>query len=181
MAALSGWSATVSEAWIKLNVLSGTLPSQVEVTIDPEGLDVDTYEGLITLLITGAVNSAVQIPVVLEVVEPAMLLHTPASLAYTVVVNGEAATFDLDLSSSNDSTVVWQASTDAEWISLNVLSGTVPSQVQVTLDPTGLDIGTHEGTIRVEAPTAGNSPVEIPVTLTVEAWPLYLPRIQHND
>ena len=58
------------------------------------------------------------------------------------------------------------------WLSVSPNSGTSPLAVKVTVNPTGLPIGTYTGTITVTAPAAGNSPRSAAVTLTVKAPPV---------
>jgi hypothetical protein len=54
------------------------------------------------------------------------------------------------------------------WLELDRISGTTPDTIHVSVHPeTFLNVGTYSATITVTAPLATNSPLKIPVTLTV--------------
>ena len=61
----------------------------------------------------------------------------------------------------------WQATTDVSWLKLTPSVGTGSSAVKVSIDPSGLAIGTHTGTVNVTDPGATNSPQLVDVSLTV--------------
>ncbi|MBK8048311.1 MAG: BACON domain-containing protein [Anaerolineales bacterium] len=169
------WEASADHAWIRLNATSGTLPAQFEVTIAPAGLDVGSYKGIITIAAEGAANAPLEIPVVLEVMQRPTLSLAPGALQYTVVANGEAGEFEINLGSSNDTSLNWQASANTPWISLDPAAGVVPATLVVRILPDGLDPDTYHGVISVAASPAGNSPATILVTLTVKPVDMYLP------
>jgi hypothetical protein len=60
----------------------------------------------------------------------------------------------------------WTATKDVPWIALNLAAGNGPSTVTVTVNPTGLAVGTYTGTITVTGDT-GDSPQFVAVTLEV--------------
>ena len=60
----------------------------------------------------------------------------------------------------------WTASTNRSWIHLSAASGTTPSPVTLTFDPTGLAIGTHAGAVTF---SGGGETSVVPVTLSVTA------------
>ncbi|HET8677833.1 MAG TPA: hypothetical protein VFO63_18680, partial [Blastocatellia bacterium] len=66
-------------------------------------------------------------------------------------------------------TLNWTASDNATWLSVSPTSGTAPSAVTVSANIAGLTPGTYNGTITVTATGATNSPVGVPVTLTVNS------------
>jgi uncharacterized protein (TIGR03437 family) len=55
------------------------------------------------------------------------------------------------------------------WLSVSPNSGSTPSGVRVSVNPTGLPIGSYSGSVTVSAPSAANGPVTVAVTLTVKA------------
>ncbi|MBL8151928.1 MAG: hypothetical protein JNN15_18550, partial [Blastocatellia bacterium] len=63
----------------------------------------------------------------------------------------------------------WTVSDNASWLTLNPTSGTAPSSTTASVDITGLAAGTYNATITVSGTGATNSPVSVPVTLTVNA------------
>lgn len=64
----------------------------------------------------------------------------------------------------------WSATYNASWLNVDFLSGTTPSSINVTIDPSGLDAGLYVDTISfVDDDYAAGSPVALPVYLTVKA------------
>jgi uncharacterized protein (TIGR03437 family) len=55
----------------------------------------------------------------------------------------------------------------APWLSVAIVDGS-PSQVSITMDPTGLSPGAYQGTVTITSNGAANSNVNVPVNLTVE-------------
>jgi phosphodiesterase/alkaline phosphatase D-like protein len=67
---------------------------------------------------------------------------------------------------SGGGTLNWAVSKDAEWLSCSPGSGAGPGQVTVTVDASGLDIGTYSASIMVTDINTSNGKV-LPVNLTV--------------
>ena len=61
------------------------------------------------------------------------------------------------------------ASTNDSWLSLSAASGTTPATLQINVNTSGLAEGSYQGTIQLASPLAANSPVSLPVRLTVTA------------
>ena len=61
----------------------------------------------------------------------------------------------------------WTAQANQSWIVLPVLSGTVPAQFSVSVNSTGLNPGTYNGSVQITANGLAGSPASIPVTLTI--------------
>jgi hypothetical protein len=58
-------------------------------------------------------------------------------------------------------------SQDASWLTCTPGAGTGPGIVTVSVDPSGLPLGTYNATITIEDPNAVNSPQTVPVSLEV--------------
>jgi len=69
--------------------------------------------------------------------------------------------------SSGIGTLNWQASDDAPWLILDNTAGTQTGIINASINPMGLSIGTHTGSITIFDPNASNSPQTISVSLTV--------------
>jgi len=61
------WTASEDSSWISLSGSAGTSPSDLQVTIDPDGLLPGVYMDTLTFTSQGADNSPVEVPVTLEV------------------------------------------------------------------------------------------------------------------
>lgn len=93
---------------------------------------------------------------------------TPSSFSFTATAGGaNPANQALSISNTGGGTLNWTASDDATWLTLSSTSGTAPSSVTLSVNTSGLAAGTYNGTITITATGATNSPVNVPVTLTV--------------
>ncbi len=57
--------------------------------------------------------------------------------------------------------------TGGNWLSVSPATGSTPLTLAVTANPAGLANGTYKGTVTLTGAGAGNSPLAVPVTLTV--------------
>jgi uncharacterized protein (TIGR03437 family) len=62
-------------------------------------------------------------------------------------------------------------SSSGNWLLVTASTGTTPTALTVSINPTGLTAATYNGTITVTASGAGNSPLQLPVTLNVAPIP----------
>ncbi|HTG17935.1 MAG TPA: hypothetical protein VK747_21995, partial [Blastocatellia bacterium] len=95
---------------------------------------------------------------------------SPASMSFTATVGGSnPANQSLNITNTGGGTLNWTASSNATWLSVSPTSGTAPSTATVSANISGLAVGTYNGAITISAPGASNTPVTVPVTLTVNA------------
>jgi len=75
--------------------------------------------------------------------------------------------------------VTWRASSDQPWLKFAAQIASTPSELVVTLDPSGLSLGTHEAVLTISGEGVANSPLVIPVELRVvdHLHTTYLPQI----
>jgi len=102
---------------------------------------------------------------------PALQLSaTSLSFAYTLggTLPGSQS---FNISNSGSGTLAWTASVaaSATWLTLDSLSGTAPSTVNVSVNPGRLTAGTYNGTVTITGTGASNSPATLTVTLVVSA------------
>jgi Leucine-rich repeat (LRR) protein len=71
------------------------------------------------------------------------------------------------LSNSGNGSLNWSASNSSTWLSFDPSSGTGDSLLSVSVDPSGLAVGSYTGAIIVTDPNAANSPQSITVLLHV--------------
>jgi hypothetical protein len=119
-----------------------------------------------------------------EVTTASVLQVSPASLGFTLPDDcSYPVSQSLAIANSGYGTLNWNASKTAAWLSLSAPSGTAPSTLDVTVNVTGLAVGTYTDTITING-GAGmlNSPQEIPVTLRVwhVAARVYLPLVKRD-
>jgi hypothetical protein len=183
-AALS-YSATTATSWISLSgQTTGSTEGTLVIQVNPAGQSAGTHNGSITITATnpstGAVvlNSPLTIPVKFFVSSTPLLSASPVSLSFTAQVGGltpAAQTLSLtDTSASAQLTFQVQPQTDngGNWLLAGPVSGTTPNTLVISVVPALLSAGTYTGSIRVTATlpggaAVGNSPLIIPVTLTM--------------
>jgi hypothetical protein len=96
----------------------------------------------------------------------------PAQVGWHVTAGTTAQqTEDVDINNAGGGTLEWVAEEDATWLTLDATSGTAPSTLGLTADPSGLEDGSVVSTtLRIVAPAAGDhvtETAEIPVSLLV--------------
>ncbi len=93
---------------------------------------------------------------------------SPSSLSFTATAGGaNPASQSVSISNTGGGTLNWTASSNQSWLSVSPTSGTAPSTATVSVNITGLAAGTYNGAITISATGATNTPVSVPVTLTV--------------
>lgn len=169
-------TSTVSGGtWLNVTPSSGTTPVTLVVSVNPGGLPAGTYSGSLVLTAAAASNSPVTVPVTLTVTGAAQLTVTPASLSFSwqsgaalpasqeIAIGSNGAAFNFTASVSTNE--------GGSWLLVNPLSGTTPQSLEVAVNPSGLAPGTYTGAVSVAASSASNSPVVVPVSVTVTANP----------
>ena len=160
--------------WLAATPSGGLTPSSLTVSIKTNTLTAGTYTGTIRISSTGLGVQQV-IPITLEVPAPVnQLVATPASLSFNYTIGGSApATQTLNLKASGNVNFTISTSTPVggPWLTVNPGNGTTEANVTIGVNVTGLAAGVYTGSLNVSAPQANNSPLVIPVTLTVTAPP----------
>lgn len=95
---------------------------------------------------------------------------------------GGVNTADMLLSISNTGAGIldWSAGDDASWLTLNPLSGSGDGNVTLSVNTSGLTMGTYSATVTVTSATALNSPQTVPVTLDV-IYPAFFEDFETGD
>lgn len=92
--------------------------------------------------------------------------HSQLNFGY--VTGGTAPSSQIVLiSGSGAAALNWAAASGETWIGLSPVSGTGNGILTVTVNPAGLAVGTHTGSIVITDPAASNSPRSIAVSLKV--------------
>ena len=104
---------------------------------------------------------------------PPSINYSPSSLEVSMVKEG-STTADQILSISNvgGGTLEWSLSSDVEWLTFNPTRGSSTGEVDevmVSVDISGISVGSHSGAIIISTPGAHNSSQTIPVELVVES------------
>ena len=147
------------------------------------GLAPATYLGSITVTPTPANGSpSVVVPVTLVVVPTPPVTVNPASLSLNfqtgVSAPNPTQTFTVSTTSTQPLNYSFTASADSgNWISTitppsGSISASSPATVTLTLNPTGLNVGTYTGHLTLNTPGGSPAQTNIPVTLVVSSTAL---------
>lgn len=160
------FTATVSGGtWLSLSQTSGTLPATLTLSVNASGLNPGTHRASVTVS-SGSLGS-ITVPVTFVVIPPNQLIVSPASLNFSYWPG--ATTQSQSLSLTSDRSLNWSAfaSSTGNWLSVAPSGGSTPGTLSVSVNPSGLAVGTHTGTIAIVATDAANSQQTITVTLVV--------------
>ena len=110
---------------------------------------------------------AVFLLIMFKVPVASALTATPTSLTFTAVQGTNPSNQVVNLLKDNRHTATWSTNNYAPWVVVSPNSGSLvnSTQIQVSIQASGLAVGTYTTTIKVMASKGGN--VSIPVTLTV--------------
>jgi hypothetical protein len=116
--------------------------------------------------LTLQVAAAAYIKVVPSAFNPAFTIGDPVDALGFSITDGGAGTLAGTITSSTNS--------GGNWLTIGNLTTTsttwnAPQTVSVTANPVGLAAGTYTGSLVVASPGATNSPVTVPVTMTIYA------------
>ncbi len=164
-------AATSSGNWLAVTPASSSTPGTLSVSINPAGLALGTYSGTITLTSSAALNSPLIVPVTLIVSANPFLKSSASTLSFAAVTGGTVpASQSVQISSTgaalNITTGVTTTGTGG-WLSVTPGAGQTPVTVNVSVNPAGLPVGTYSGQVQIASTGVANSPLTIPVTLTV--------------
>jgi len=168
--------------WLSATPAGGNTPLGVSVTANPAGLATGTYTGTVSVASTGASNSPQTVGVTFNVtaVPPPppvpTLVSTPSALSFSAATAGSTvAAQSLHVTGSDASAlpVAAAASTSSggNWLAVTPGTGTAPADFSVSVTTSSLTAGHYTGAITLTSSGASNSPLNIPVNLTIGSTP----------
>jgi len=165
------FTVTTSAGWLTATPASGTTPNSISVGINTSGLTAGSYTGTVTVTESGAGNSPQRVNVTLTVTAagPPNLLLSPSSLTFGYLTGGTLPGAQNVNITSSGTALSYSVSTAGAWLSATPASGSTPGTLSISVNPSGLAVGTYTGTVTVTASGAANSPVNLSVTLNVTA------------
>lgn len=157
--------------WLSVTPNSGNTPSNLLVTINPVNLSVGTYAGTITVSSTAMNVPAQTIAVTLNVVASSAAFTPTAGLSFTQTVGASAPpSQNVQITGVPTGATIGVSTTTLNgsgWLMATAAGNTV----MVSTNGTSLSQGTYAGVVTVFVPGAGNSPLYVPIMLTVGAAP----------
>jgi hypothetical protein len=162
--------------WLAASLVDDTSPTDLTVTVDPEGLTAGVYDGVLHILGTEARNTPLAVPVRFLVGEPPSRIGlSPSRVSVTGPergVLGSISPLGIRNEGGRDLTdlsvdVVGVGGSSAGWLTASLESTEGPTEVRMSVDQGGLTPGVYEADVVVRAPDADNSPQSSRVVLTV--------------
>ena len=169
------FSASASTAsgdnWLAVTPAAGVTPANVCISSAPQGLALGNYSGTVT--ITGATATPLTISVTLAVANGPLLSVNPQSLSFMLEVGGnppiaQSVSVTSDVPTSGVPLAASASTaTGGNWLTVSPSQSSTPGTFAVSIRPVTLAPGVYTGSIAITSSTASNSPVTVPVTLTV--------------
>lgn len=143
---------------------AGTNPNGTAKPFDPTGLASGEH------IITAELDLRNGSTVVAEgtFIVPSSLTANPSTLSFTVGLDESDSTV-VAIDTVDGGPTGYAVADDAAWLTVSPDSGQTPESANVTVDATGLSIGTYTATVSISDPSGTYIGVEVPVTLEVSA------------
>jgi len=150
----------------------------VTVGIAGSGLTVATCTGQVTVIVPGASNSPLNVPVTLMVTNSIALSLSSTSLTFNSNTGATTspASQTVQLSAAGSAAVTFTAAATTQsggsWLTVSPASGNTPATLTIGIAQavlSGLAAGTYSGTVTVSSPNSAN--VTVSVSLVVAAIP----------
>ncbi|MCC5875977.1 MAG: fibronectin type III domain-containing protein [Candidatus Sumerlaeia bacterium] len=175
------YSVDTADVWVDVSATTGSLTvgatDFIDLTFSTELIPVGEYTTTVTVSDPAASNSPQVVTVNLTVLDPrpaiafdpeAIEVETdldvnPADEDFTILTFGEVSGSFLN----------YELSTDAGWISVNPTTGTLvvdgasSDTITLSYDIVGVEPGTYTANVIATSDEAQNSPVVLPVTITI--------------
>jgi hypothetical protein len=111
------------------------------------------------------------------VYSPPALRPSATGISQIVEEGSSARTFHIGIKDAADGALDWTATDNQSWISLGDTSGTTPTTLDVTINPSALALGTHTGKITLNS-SFGDPEINVTVRVVDEVFTVYLPLTQ---
>ena len=152
-------------------VLQGTTPETLYVIVNPAGIAAGT--GIDATVTISTLQNSVTVPVRVTVTNAPLLSATPDAVTFAYTFGGTvpaAVPVVVNGTSTLGYTIAEAEVTGGDWLTATTANATTPGQINVSLNATRLGqlaAGTYTANITIASPAAGNTPLTVPVTLTV--------------
>jgi len=165
-------SSYTGGSWLKVTPSSGYAPATISLSVDPTvaGLVPSTTPYTATVAVTPAIGaSAITVSVSFLMTTSPVLVVYPGSLNFTYTQGGTPPNWTLWLNASDNSPMPLTVTTSTSWLAVNAPGGpTTNTSVSIQGNNlSSLGNGIYTGSVTVTATGAANTPVTVPVVLTV--------------
>jgi uncharacterized protein (TIGR03437 family) len=164
------YTAGQTGGWLLYTPSAGYAPGTISVSVNPTSPVPSTTPYTATLAVTPAVGaSPITVSVSFLVTASPVLIAYPASLNYNYTAGGTSPSWTVSLNASDNSAMPLTVTTSMTWLSVSAPGGPA-TNTAVSIQGNNLSSlanGVYSGSVTVTATGAANSPVNIPVVLTV--------------
>ncbi len=135
-----------------------------------------TLTGLVTISVYTASGDD-SMAIMAATSNPSTIAVTPGTLQFAYTLGGAVPSAQsIQIMNSGSGTLAWTASAStsssgATWLNVSPASGTATSTLSISVAPAGLSAGTYTGSVQITSAGASNTPLSVPVTLTVTQTP----------
>jgi pimeloyl-ACP methyl ester carboxylesterase len=162
-------TAVSGGTWLSVQPAAGNTATSLTVTANPTGLSAGIYSGSVTLTYGQGITGSV--PVTLTITAIPTLSVGPSSLSFSGYIAGVNPPSQTLAVTSSPTSVSLTATSNLSWLSVSPGSSATPSSLTVSVNTAGMLSGTYNGAVTITAPGTTNSPVVVPVSLTLSAVP----------
>ena len=159
-AAGMAWSASSNQPWLGLSGISGVGPGTVNYIVNPSGLALGTYNGILTFS-APSIGRTKTLVITLNIVAPATTAGT-GSLTFTGIAGTAVPSQSINVTMNNGTPVNWSATAGAAWLVASPTTGTTPAVLTVGINASGLGAGTYTSSV-----TIAGAGLSAPTTLNV--------------
>ena len=172
---VTAWTVTTSASWLLVSTSSGSTGRESDsITVIPSvaGLAPGTYQERISITPTDTslLQKTIQVSLTVFPADP-KIAQSPTAFSFSGQEGAsDPASQTLSLMNQGDGSFSWSLAESIPWLTLSAHSGTTTNEtdtVNLTAQISGLEEGTYSGIVQVQSDEATNSPVSIPITLTL--------------
>lgn len=168
-----------NSSFVLVGPTSGATPTNLTIGFNTAGLAAGTYTSSINITATGpsgtVANSPVTVPITVVVTSGATASASPNPLVFTQPFGSPTPLTQTLTVTSSTPGLTFSASSSVlsppggSWLSVTTTNNITPGSVTVTVNGVNLGQGTYSGVVTIIMPGAANSPLNVPVTLTIGA------------
>jgi hypothetical protein len=168
------YDISTNQKWLSVDPPSGDVRNEqdnVDVSVTPANLKPGTHYGIVKVSSVDAFNSPAQLPVKLKVNGPTIRVKRKK---YSLdVEEGSTTTISLanKIKNKGPGELRYKLKSLESWIKVTPKRGTSTGEwdpFSIEVDPSGLDVGIHQGIIQVISKDTVDSPFDITITLNIK-------------
>lgn len=163
------WRLATTTTWLTLGAIAGGAGETVAVGCDIAGLSTGTYDGAVIISDTNAINSPETLFVQCVLSSDLPYLKAEPGKITASCYASENLSDSIYIVNAGSGEIDWTAANEADWLTLSTSFGGDNDFIRYSISGSGINVGLYADTITVTDKGAFNSPLRIPIDLTVLA------------